>query len=53
MVLQGIYHIKLGSEEYKRKVLATFYILEKMLGAKRDLIMDIFKKLGGKKYAFM
>ncbi len=53
MVLQGIYHIKPGSEEYKRKVLATFYILEKMLGAKRDLIMDTFKKLGGKKYAFM
>ena len=53
MVLQGIYHIKPGSEEYKRKLLATFDILEKMLGAKRGLIMDTFKKLGGKKYAFM
>jgi AcrR family transcriptional regulator len=53
MVLQGIYNIKPGSEEYKRKILATFYILEKMFGAKQGHITDTFKKIGGKKYAFM
>jgi AcrR family transcriptional regulator len=53
MVLQGIYFINPGSEEYKRKIIATFYILEKMLGAKPGLILKTFKKKGGKKYAFI
>ena len=53
MVLQGIYFIKPGSEEYKKKIIATFDILEKMLGAKPGLIFNTFKIKGGKKFAFI
>ena len=53
MVLQGIYYIKPGSEEYKRKIIATFDILERKLGAKPGLILDTFRKKGGNKYTFI
>jgi AcrR family transcriptional regulator len=53
MVLQGIYYIKPGSKAYKRKIMATFDIIEKMLGTETGLIIKTFKRKGGKRFAFM
>jgi len=45
MVMQGLYDIKPGSEEYFRKLNATIDFLERMLGAKSGLILNSYKKL--------
>ena len=47
MVLQGIYSIEIESDEFKRKFLATFDFLERILGAKSGSILDVYKKKGG------
>jgi hypothetical protein len=46
MILQGVYNIKPDSAEYKRMLLATFYFLERILGAKSGLIENAYKKIG-------
>ena len=48
MVLQGIYTLEPGSNEYKRKVSATFDFLERILGAQSGIILTTYKKKGGK-----
>lgn len=45
MVMQGIYNIKPGSEEYTRMLLATIDFLERILGAKSGLILNAYKKM--------
>ena len=45
MVMQGIYNIKTGSEEYTRMILATIDFLERILGAKPGLIVDAYKQM--------
>jgi len=47
MVMQGIYNIKPGSEEYTRMLLATIDFLERILGAKSGLILNAYKKMEG------
>ncbi len=47
MVMQGIYNIKQGSEEYKRMLLATIDFLERILGAKSGLILNAYRKMEG------
>jgi len=47
MVMQGIYNIKPGSEEYTRMLLATIDFLERILGAKSGLILSAYRKMGG------
>ncbi|OYT28954.1 hypothetical protein B6U98_03595 [Thermoplasmatales archaeon ex4572_165] len=47
MVMQGIYNIKPGSEEYTKMLLATIDFLERILGAKSGLILNAYKKIGG------
>ena len=47
MVMQGIYNITPGSEEYNRMLLATIDFLERILGAKSGLILNAYKKLEG------
>ena len=47
MVMQGLYDMKIGSEEYLRKLHATFDFLERILGAKSGLILHSYKKIGG------
>jgi len=47
MVMQGIYNIKPGSEEYTKMLLATIDFLERILGAKSGLILNSYKKIGG------
>ena len=47
MVMQGIYNIKPGSEEYTKMLLATIDFLERILGAKPGLILNTYKKIGG------
>jgi AcrR family transcriptional regulator len=49
MVMQGIFNIKPGSAEYKRMLLATIDFFERILGAKSGLILNSYKKIGGKK----
>jgi len=49
MVMQGIYNIKPGSEEYTKMLLATIDFLERILGAKSGLILNAYKNNGGKK----
>jgi len=49
MVLQGLYEMKPGSEEYFRKLNATIDFLERILGARSGLIVNAYKKIGGKK----
>jgi hypothetical protein len=53
MVMQGIFNIKPGSEKYKRMLLATIDFLERILGAKSGLILNAYRKMEGKKNAFM
>ena len=47
MVMQGLYDMKPGSEEYFRKLNATIDFLERILGAKSGLIINAYKKIGG------
>ena len=47
MVMQGIYDMKPGSEEYIRKLNATIDFLERILGAESGLIKNAYKKIGG------
>jgi AcrR family transcriptional regulator len=47
MVMQGIYNIKPGSEEYTKMLLATIDFLERILGAKSGLILNFYKKMEG------
>ena len=47
MVMQGLYDIKPGSEEYFRKLNATIDFFERILGAKSGLILNSYKKIGG------
>ena len=47
MVLQGLYEMKPGSEEYFRKLNATIDFIERILGAKSGLIVNAYKKIGG------
>ncbi len=44
MVLQGLYDMKPGSEEYVRKLNATIDFLERILGAQSGLIINAYKK---------
>ena len=45
MVMQGLYDMKPGSEEYFRKLNATIDFLERILGAKSGLILNAYKKM--------
>jgi hypothetical protein len=45
MVMQGLYNIKPGSEEYLRKLNATIDFLERILGTKPGLIINAYKKM--------
>ena len=47
MVMQGVYDMKPGSEEYIRKLNATIDFLERILGAKSGIIKNAYKKIGG------
>jgi hypothetical protein len=47
MVLQGLYIMKPGSEEYLRKLHATIDFLERILGAKSGVILNAYKKMEG------
>jgi AcrR family transcriptional regulator len=44
-VMQGIYNLKPGSEEYMKILLATIDFLERILGAKSGLILNYYKKM--------
>ena len=44
MILQGIYNIKPSSEEYKKKLQASFDFIERILGAKPGLVLKAYKK---------
>ena len=48
MVMQGLYDMKDGSEEYIVKLNATIDFLERILGAKSGLILNYYKKIGGR-----
>jgi hypothetical protein len=45
MVLQGLYDMKPGSEEYVQKLNATIDFLERILGAQSGLIINAYKKM--------
>jgi AcrR family transcriptional regulator len=47
MVMQGLYDMKSGSEEYNRKLNATIDFLERILGAESGLIINAYEKIGG------
>ena len=44
MVLRGIDHMDKQSVEFRRKFMATFDFLERILGAKSGLLLDSYKK---------
>jgi hypothetical protein len=46
MVLQGIYNKDTKSGDFKNKYLATFDFIERVLGAKQDIISKMYKNIG-------
>ena len=47
MILQGIYNVEPEPEDYKKRLLAMFDFLEKILGTEKNAILNVYKEKGG------